>query len=140
MERFILSNYYYERSTWEGIVKIRQTNGNRQNLLLKNILGLWLWIWCLMPLSTIFQLYHSGLFYWWRKPEYPEKNHRQTLLHNVVSSTPRLSRIRTHNFNDCIGSNKSYVLPYDHGPESTLGVIISIWLDQQLSMKDFWSA
>jgi hypothetical protein len=23
-----------------------------------------------MPLSTIFQLYQ---FYWWRKPEYPEK-------------------------------------------------------------------
>jgi hypothetical protein len=50
---------------------------------------------CLTPLSTIFQLYRGSQFRWWRKQEYPEKT--TNLSHNVVSCTPRLSGVRTHN-------------------------------------------
>jgi hypothetical protein len=46
----------------------------------------------------IFPLYRGDQFYWWRKPEYPEKNtyiyrkSLKTISHNVVSNISRPER------------------------------------------------
>jgi len=79
----------------------------RRKIAIRNIWShpYMLWLWCLVPLLTLFQLYRGDLFFLWfffffvketrvhreSESDRPVASH-WTLSHNVVSSTPHHER------------------------------------------------
>ena len=80
----------------------QRNNGINECFELPDLILIWLFLWCLTSLLTIFQVYRGGQLYWWRKAEYPEKTTDPSLvineLYHIMWYRVYLARngVRTH--------------------------------------------
>jgi hypothetical protein len=85
---------------------------------------------CLTPLSAIFQLYHGDQFWWWKKPEYPEK----TTDHGQATGKLYHLRLRV----ECTLFSSPGQRPCELLP--SLGVRLSYVVNFNLLLRNHWAS
>ena len=78
---------------WYEATSIVTCNRHDISVHVAEKLLIWFGLWCLTPLSAIFQLYRDRQFYWWKKPEYQDKT---TDLLEVTDKIYHIMLYRAH--------------------------------------------